>query len=255
MTTGLFPSDPGSRKVILVLHQHDVEKCLYEPGAAQLLLDDEAYVLQSPILPQTPIPAALQKILDAGLARPGSVLVQSPYDPDDYADLLLALQRYALAKQTYFSMFCMHLGAKEVTVEQIDLRTRSSTMTLRTQAGGLGRNAQLAIESEELAKFRNQMNLHDEFAGSPPDVTAAEGLLRRTGLWADPSMRTLLEMRRGGANPLATRKLVLSLSSEVKGYLSVVGRLTIPPFIKLSAEYGRVVREEYEYTSTVLVRF
>ena len=243
--------------MILVLHQHDVEKCSYEPGAAQALLDDEVYVLQLPLPAQGQVPGALQNILDAGLARPGNVLVQSPYDPDTYVDVSLAPQRYALAKQMYFSLFCMHLGAKEVTVEQIDLRMRSGTTTFHAKAEGFGGSAQLSIESEELAKFRNQMQLRDEFAGSSPNVAAAEGLLRRTGLLADPSMGNLLEMRREGANQLMTRKLVLSLSSEAKNNLRVVGRfiVRIPQFVKLSAEYKRVVREEDEYTLTVLVRF
>ena len=52
-----------------------------------------------------------------------------------------------------------------------------------------------------------------------------------------------------------TRKLVLSLSSEAKSNLNVVGRLKVPAFVKLSAEYDRVVREQYDYTLTVLVRF
>jgi hypothetical protein len=255
MATGSFPSDPSSRKAILVLQQHDVEKCAYEPGAAQALLDEEAYVLQFPLRVQGETPAALQNLMDAGLARPGGMLVQSPYDVDTYEDAALAPQRFALAKHMYFSTLCMHLGAKEVSVEQIDLRTRTGKTTLDVKGERLGGSAQLTVESEELEKFRAQMHLRDEFAGGPPDVAAAERLLRRTNLWSDPNMRTLIEMRRDGSNQLMTRKLVLSLSSEAKSNLNVVGRLKVPAFVKLSAEYDRVVREQYDYTLTVLVRF
>lgn len=90
MTTGSFPIDPGRRKAVLVLQQYDLEKCTYEPGAAQALLDDEAFVLQFPICSEGNAPAALQNICDSGLARPGCVLVQSPYDPDTYEDASLA---------------------------------------------------------------------------------------------------------------------------------------------------------------------
>lgn len=255
MATGSFPSDPSSRKAILVLQQHDVEKCAYEPGAAQALLDEEAYVLQFPVRVQGEAPAALQNLLDAGLARPGGMLVQSPYNVDTYEDASLAPQRFALAKHMYFSTLCMHLGAREVSVEQIDLRTRTGKTTLDVKGERLGGSAQLTVESEELEKFRAQMHLRDEFAGGPPDVAVAERLLRRTGLWSDPNMRTLIEMRRDGSNQLMTRKLVLSLSSEAKSNLNVVGRLKVPAFVKLSAEYDRVVREQYDYTLTVLVRF
>jgi hypothetical protein len=255
MATGSFPLDSASRKAILVLQQHDIERCSYEPGAAQALLDEEVYVLQFPIRAQGEVPATLQNILDAGLARPGSVLVQSPYDPDIYEDAALAPQRYALAKHMYFSTFCMHLGAKEVSVEQADFRTHTEKLTLDANGKRLGGSAQLTGEWEELEKFRAQMHLRDEFVGGPPDVAAAERLLRRTSLWTDTGMRTLLEMRRDGANQLVTRKLILNLSSEAKQNLNIVGRLKIPVFVKLSAEYNRIVREQYDYTLTVLVRF
>lgn len=255
MTSGNFPLDPGSRKAVLVLQQHDLEKCTYEPGAAQALLDDEAFVLQFPIRAENGVPAALQNICDSGLARPGSVLVQSPYDPDIYEDASLAPQRFALAKHMYFSTLCMLLGAKEVSVEQIDLRTRTAKLSVDANGELLGKGAKIGVESEELEKLRTQMHLRDEFSGGPPDVAAAERLLRRIGLWSDPSMRTLVEMRREVGNQLLTRKLTLSLSSESKSNLNVVGRLSLPTFVKFSAEYGRLVKEQYEYTLTALVRF
>lgn len=257
MATGSFPNEPGSRKAVLVLQQHDLEKCVYEPGAAQSLLDEEAHVLQFPVRPQGEMSTALRNIIDAGLARPGTILVQSPFDPDIYEEASLAHQRFALAKHMYFSTLCMHLGAKEVSVEQIDLRTRSgkTSIDVKGDRPGVGSQASVKAEAEELERFRAQMNLLDEFIGGPPDVDAAERLLRRTGLLADPNMRTLLEMRRDGANQLRTRKLVLSLSSEARSNLNVVGRLKVPAFVRLSAEYDRVVKEQQDYTLTVVVRF
>lgn len=255
MAAGTFPSDPANRRAILVLQQHDVEKCAYEPGAAQALLDDEAYILQFPVRLPGEASGALRNIIDAGLARPGSILVQSPYDPETYEDASIAPQRFAVAKHMYFSKFCMYLGAREVSVEQIDLQTRMGKSTLDVKGERLGIGAQVKAENEELQKFRAHMHLRDEFVGSIPDLVAAENLLRQTQLWSDPNLRTLLEMRRSDANQLMTRTLVLSLSSEAKSNISVVGRLKVPSFVKLSAEYDKVMREQHEYTLTVQVRF
>lgn len=255
MTAGTFPGDPGKRKAILVLQEHDIEKCAYEPGAAQALLDDEAYVMQFPLRHQGEIPLALQNVFDAGLACPGNMLVQSPFDRDTYEEAAVAPQRFALAKHMYFSTLCMHLGAKEVVVEQIELRTLSGKTTIDVKGERLGASAQGSVESSELEKFRAQMHLHDQFEGGPADVAAAERLLRRTGLWADPNMRTLIEMRRDGANQLKSRRLVLSLSSEARSSLGVVGRIKVPAFVKLSAEYERVVKQQHDYTLTVTVKF
>lgn len=219
------------------------------------MLDEEAHVLQFPVRAHDDAPTALRNIVDAGLARPGNVLVLSPYDADTYEEAALAPQRFALAKHMYFSTLCMHLGAKEVVVEQIELRTRSGKSTLEVKGERMGAGAQGTVGAEDLEKFRAQMNLRDEFEGGRADVVAAERLLRSTGLWADANMRTLIEMRREGANQLKTRKLVLSLSSEAKSNLNVVGRLRIPAFVKLSAEYDRVVKEQQDYTLTVVVKF
>lgn len=255
MTTGSFPSDPSSRRAILVLRQHDIEKCEYEPGAALGLLDDEAFVLQFPVGVQEDCNGALQNILDARLVQPGAMLVQSPYDPDTYEDAEFAPQLFACAKLLYFSTLCGHLGAREVSVEQIDLRTRTGKPTLDIKGQRLQASAQLTVESQELEKFRARMNLRDEFAGGPANLEAAEQLLDKTGLWSDPNMRTLFELRRDGINQLVSRKLVLSLSSEAEKNLKVVGRLKVPAFVEMSGRYDRVVHEQYDYTLTVLVKF
>lgn len=258
MTTYSFPDNPSNRKAVIVLPQHDIEKCAYEPGAAQLLLDEEAYVLQFPVRPHAEGSTALRNIIDAGLARAGTILIQSPFDPDVYEEASIATQRFALAKHMHFSMLCMYLGAKEVSVEQIDLRTKTGKISIDVKGEHskiAGVKASVKTDAEELEHFRAQMNLLDEFTGGPPDVDAAERLLRRTGLLADPNMRSLIEMRREGTNQLLTRRLVLSLSSEARSNLNVVGRLKVPPFVKLSAEYDRLVSEHQDYTLTVLVRF
>lgn len=258
MMTYSFPNDPSNRRVVIVLQEHDIEKCAYEPEGASFLLDKEAYLLPFPLpLPSKDnIPVALQNILDTGLARPGYMLVQSPYDINLYEEASLAPQRFALAKHMYFSMLCMHLGAKEVIVEQIDLRIQSGGSTLEVKGGKSGVvNAKLTAEFEELDKFQAQMNLRDEFNGGPANIEAAEQLLRRTSLWADSNMRTLIEMRREGVNQLKTRKLVLSLSSEAKSNLKVVGRIEVPKFVRLSIDYERVINEQQEYILTVTVNF
>jgi len=255
MITGSFPNDPDGRKAILVLHQHDIERCAYEPGAAKSLLDEEACVLQFPVRPQGEVSQALRNIIDAGLARPGSMLVQSPFDADSYEEASVAPQRFALEKHMCFSILCKHLGAKEVSVEQIELRTRAGKTSVDAKGQRLGGSAHLSTDTEEVDRFRAQMNLRDEFAGGPPDIAAAERLLRRTGLLADPNMRTLLEMRRDGTNQLLTRKLILSLSNEAKSNLNVAGRLKVPTFVTLSVEYDQVIKEQHDYILTVEVKF
>lgn len=256
MAKDSFPSDPSRRKVILVLTQHDIERCiLYEPDAAPVLLDEEAHVLQFPAHIKGDQSPALRNIIDAGLARPNTILVQSPYETDTYEEVSLAPERFALAKHMHFSTLCMHLGASEVNVEQINQQTRTGKFTLDVRGDVRAVNIQGSGKIEGLDSLRAHIHLRDEFTGGQPDVEAAERLLRNTNLWGDPSMRTLVEMRREGSNQLMCRRLTLNLSSEAKNWLDVLGRLSVIHVGNLSAEFKSVVHDQRDYTLTVEVKF
>lgn len=252
---GSFPVDPARRRAVLVLDRHDMERCAYEPDAGRALLDEEAHVLVFPVTATNDAPHALQNIVDAGLARPGSVLAQNPYDLDRYEDAALASQRFALSKHLAFSAFCMRLGAKEVVVNQIDVRTRSGKSTFSASGERLGGSAAVDVEQEAFEKFRAQMTVRHEFAGGAANIAEAERFLRSSRLLGDQTMRSLLDMRRQDGNELRTLGLKLQLSSEAKSNLNVVARLKIPAFVKISTEYDRVVREHSEYDLAVTVRF
>lgn len=254
MSAGCFPSDPSNRKAIVVLKQHDVERCSYESGGGRWLIDDEAYVLQFPVSEQGQVAMGLQNILDARQARPGVILVQSPFDSEVYEDASVAADRFALTKHMYFSLLCMHLGAKEVSVEQVDLRTSTGKSSWAANADRAGFDAILTASSEELEKFRAQMSLKDIFTGGKPDLDAAEKLLRKTGLLSDSNMNSLLEMRRSTSNKILSRKLVINLSSEAKSNLNIVARLK-SPLVNLSIDYENIASKECDYTVTVLVQF
>jgi hypothetical protein len=248
-----FPAEPWRRKGIVILEQHDVERCHYEEDGNALLLDEEIYVLEFPIQDSNP---ATQNLVDSGLVRPGTVLVQSPFDKDVYEDVAEATQRFALAKHMYFSTFCMYLGAREVTIEQIELRRVSGKTTLNLKGGIPALSGDLSAKSEEIDAFRSQLTLRDSFTGGQADLQAAEELLRRRGLFGDANLRTLLDMRRASSpNQIVSRTITLNLSNEVKRNLGVIGRLKIAKFIKLEADFGRAVREQSEYTVTVQVIF
>ena len=122
-------------------------------------------------------------------------------------------------------------------------------------AEGRGVGGKGGVENEELESFHAQLSLHDEFAGGPPNIAAAENLLRTTSMWSDPNMQTLLTMRSNATNPLQNRKLVINLSNEAKYNLAVAVRLKIPPCLKLSAQYVKVIDKKHDFTLTVRVSF
>jgi hypothetical protein len=182
------------------------------------------------------------------------ILVQSPFDPDVYEEASVAPDRFALTKHMYFSLLCMHLGAKEISVEQVDLQSGAEKISRGAGADRPVVGAKISVASEALDKFRAHMSLHDTFSGGKPDIDAAEQLLRKTGLLSDSTMYSLLEMRRSTSNQMLSRKLVISLSSEAKTSLNIVGRLK-SPFVNFESDYEKITSKEYDYTVTVRVQF
>jgi hypothetical protein len=253
MATGYFPAEPWRRKGIIVLDEQEIERCEYESEGAALLLNEEVYILKFPVQDDNPV---IQDLEVSGLINPGAVLAQSPFDKDIYKDIAQAPRQFALAKHVYFSTFCMYLGAREVNVEQIESREISGTKTLNVKGGVTQYAGDLSAESEELEALRSQLTLHDTFTGGDADVDAAEELLRQKQLLGDVNMSSLLEMRRANTpSQLVSRTLKINLSSEAKRNLTVIGRLGVPGFINLEADYKRIVREQTEFTQTVQVIF
>jgi hypothetical protein len=253
MTTGPFPTDSNRRKVIIVLRQSDIERCRIEQGATDVLFDEEAYILTFPTSKHALAPDALKNIIDAGLVRPGSILIQSPYDRDLYQNADSAAREFMIAKYMYFSLLCKELGAKQVSIEQIDLRTRVGRCSWSV-SGHFGGSAATAVETQELERLRSQISLRDEFPGSSPDTAVAEQILKEKRLFADSTMRNLLDLRKG-RNPLGGRTFVLNSLSEIRSNFEILGRLKIPSFLRLTADHHRIAEERHDYTLTVRVVF
>ena len=248
-----WPDEPHRRKTVLVLNQQDIDALRFEEGGADLLLNEEVYILPSSLKKSNPV---VQDLIDNGLIQPGAVLIQSPFDKNIYEKSTQAVERFALAKYLHFSTLCMNLGAREVKVEQIELKNTEDRKIVSLQGGlsmkGIG---DIKIEDKEVASFYDKLTLHDKFQGGPPDVQAAEEYLKRTGLSGDDAMRALIDLRRNPNNLLTSRELRLNMTSEVKRNFNVLANLNIPAYLSLEADYDRHVREETEFTLTVKVDF
>ncbi len=248
-----WPDEPHRRKTVLVLDQQDIDALRYEEGGADLLLNKEVYTLSSSLKESNPI---VQDLIDSGLVQPGAVLIQSPFDKNVYENSIQAVERFALAKYLHFSTLCMNLGAREVTVEQIELKNIEDRKIVSIQGDlSMKGTGDIKIEDKEMASFYDKLTLHDKFQGGPPDVQAAEKHLKRTGLSGDDAMCSLIDLRRNPNNLLSSRELRLNMTSEVKRNFNVLANLNVPAFISLEANYDRHVREQTEFTLTVKVDF
>ena len=252
MIDSTWPDEPHRRKAVLVLNQQDIDALSYEEGGADLLLNEEVHILPFSTQQSNPV---IQDLINSGIARPGTVLIQSPFDKNRYENSQKAVERFALDKHLHFSSLCGFLGAREVKVEHIDLKNTEGTTTFSVGADTIKGRGNVKIENKELDSFYHKLELHDSFQGCAPDVPAAEEHLKQTGLSGNADMRNLIDLRRNPNNLLTSRKIKLNLTSETQRNLDVLANLDVPVFLSLEAGYKRQVREQTEFILTVKVDF
>ena len=247
-----WPDEPHRRKNVMVLNQQDIEALEYEEGGADVLLNEEVHILSPFSRHSNPI---VQRLINSGIARPGVVLIQSPFDKDLYQNSKQAVELFALDKYMYLSQLCSLLGAREVRVEQIEIKNNEGKKIISVEGNVLGKaGGGVKVENQELDSFLSRLNLKDEFEGGTSDISAATELLNRTGLVSDANMRSLLDLRQNSSNLLKSRELRFNMTSETQCNLNVLANLNVP-FISLEAGYDRHVREQTEFTLTIKVDF
>ena len=251
-----FPEAPEKRRTIVFLNEHEMQKCDYDPEMGQLLLDEELFVISFPFTGnQANLPMALQNIKDADLIRSDSVLIQSPFDCDVYEEMRAAPNRYALDKHLYFSTFCQLLGAKEISVKQIQIDTNGKSSKISVDGKRSGAKLNATIENKQAASFQAHLSLIERYAGGLPDIEAASKYLRAKKLSNDPVMRSLLEKRSFSNNSLEEQELVINLSQEVNKNMNIKAQAKFKSFASLKGEYNTESIQKNEYTLTVLVKF
>jgi len=246
-----FPEDPRRRRAVLVLEQHEIDK-LHHSGDTEIFGDPHTHVITTLERPE-PNELALSTIVDNGLDNAGTVLVQSPFNPDIYVDAEQAAEQFALTKQTLFLNFCQLLGATRVSVRQITSEDRDKTETLKVEGGRAEMSASVKGARNESERLAARLSLLDELEGGLPDLAGAEAFLREHRLGGDQVMRSLLQAR-SAQNAIRRRTVTLNLSTEAKNSLNVAGKLQIPT-VYLSCDYKKVVAERKNYELQMEVEF
>lgn len=258
VTTSRIPLDHGARRVMLVLDENTINECKYdlEPESRGFLYDPQSYVIQYPLAADEPDSQALQNIIDADLLRPGSVLLQSPYDRNVYVDLSQASDQFAIEKLRHFSRLCQYLGARDVTVEQVAVSKDSSSEVYTLNGKAPVAKLDVKVENKENSSLARKFSINTSFRGGKPNIETAEKYLRAKQLWGDVVMRSLVEQCADEHNPILEQKVTISLSSESKRTLGVVAKLNLPAKgLGLAANYLASAESSEEYHLTLTVKF
>ena len=247
-----IPEESWKRSAIVILDQHAIERCSYEADSQDLLLNEEVSVVAFPFEQSHRI---VDDLRDKGLLRPGKTLIQSPYNLEEYEDIEAAPERFALEKYMLFSEVCRRLGASRVEVKRVEAQRHKKKWSIETEGGYRAVGAEVEVENESLQRLKDELTLENLFEGGNPDAEYAEKLLREKRLWGDPSMKGLVQLRRGEKNQLKKHSMTINLSRESEGKMDVVSQITVPSFLNLKADFDRVVKNKQTYTIEVVVEF
>lgn len=242
---------PRKRKAILVLSAEELTRLEYTPQANELLLNEQVYLLN---LTDELEGSLAYKLESSALLEPGSLLIQSPYDTSDYAAIDKASSTFALAKYFHFTTLCGLLGAREVTVEQIEVKTSKGKHLFRGSVDSLYAKGNLEAQSKTFEEMRRNLKIKSKFDGGKPDLEAAESHLKQYQLLSDISMKSLIDQRKG-SNPIKSWELTLSLSEESRKTLKVISDLQVPTYLNLQAQIDQVKKKICEFTLTIKVDF
>ncbi len=255
MSAYSFPSAPSRRRALLVLKDFEYEKCRYSPGGSEILTDDEMHIVPTSVFDAGDLPVALQSINQRHIARPGALLVQSPFRPDHYEPLEAASETFAKEKYGLIDMFCQKLGARSLQIDEVAAETDQNKVSVDAKAKNNFFNFSGKTEFEKAKALRNELSSITSWTGGSVDLHGAEMILNDNGLQFDSTLKSLLNMRRGGDNTLLNKKIVISLSSETKSNLRVVGRLNIPQYVNVMVDYKSEVKKTASYSVSIDVKF
>lgn len=250
MSNTSFPTNPNNRKVIFVLHRFYFANQNYQ---SQLLENPQIYALRYPVDGQHN--TIIRKLQEDGLITPGKILVQNPYDTDNYVEAVDAISSLALRKILHFSYFCQLLGAKKVFADRMEMVNTEGKVIA---SGGLkgptpAFNGNVEFEQASFEKMKSQIKLDDSFVGIKPDVKEAENYLIKHNI-GDVVTTDLLERWKQNL-PLQSREINLNLTKESQKNLKIVLSLNMPTIAEVKLQIETLKKDMYEYNLTLKVEF
>lgn len=251
----MLPPRDSARRLVIVLTQAGLDRCSYDDEGADLLRTPGVWLVPDSAAQEQPDDPLIAKLDRAGLMNPGNVLVQMPYDPDEYETADEAHQRAAERKHLIFTELCQLLGATRVHLKVLETQSDKGearvdlTASRRPVATGKGQ-----VEKKTVEALAATMTLDDRYAGGAADIEKAEALLERTRLTSDPLMGQLVRARASG-NRLQSRKYTVDLSRESSRQVKAAAQLKVPGFLSIDASVLQLTTSALKYHATYEVSF
>lgn len=249
MDESVFPKDSWRRRCIVIVTPEEFNRIQYE--SAQLTSNQEVCILDIGKLNSSDLPF---KIIGNPPIKPGLLLVQSPCLDRYYADIVDAEHKFAVARYMDFFTFVNYLGATKVSVTQMEIRHKNSSIKVDLNASTGTTKFKSDLLYEEADKIKNDMRFNRKCTGSAPDLKLAEDFLQKNNLLGDLQMWPLLESARNVNNPLLSQDFLLNVSSYAASNLKLAASIS-SALGSIQTEIKRNTEEFFQYTLEVHVEF
>lgn len=250
----ILPVSPSARKVVFVLREEDVDRCSYEEEAGNIFSDGQVSVLPYPWESENANSTASQNIIQID-PHPGAILIRNPYNFDLYTYADTARDDFAKEKYNIFIELCRRLGASSLKIEETKIISEDKSQQASIKGNSVARGAQAEIETNTLNRFREFFSKEIKFSGGEADIDGALKHIRKNNLSNDSDFVSLINLRDGGNNKIKSYASTISLLKETNGSLKVAAGIEIPAFLKIDAEYKKIVNATFELNVNVAIEF
>ena len=245
-------SDPTARRVVVVLDPYTFEKMTYDTGLRDKLNQPGVLALPDDVDPMShPV---LEQLNHQGLWQRDAVLVQNPYNRDQYEVGDEPHSEFAQSRLRIMTEVLYLLGAREFHYVELEKHGAEARGEGRGGGGKGPAKAEASWSRDTAESLRRGAELHHTWTGGAPDPGAARALLARSNLSHDGALNTLIALRVGSSNQhktwietfdlLRESSSVITLAAKVRAGL-YNGEATSKRMQKQRSEYS--VRYEIKY--------
>lgn len=261
-----LPAEPAKRRVIFVLSREQILE-LDDRHSKDTTKDEFKFLhKRNPQVQIVEFESAFESsdpIVESLLAQPnlfnvGSVLIQDPYNPQTgYKLLSESSYAYAVAKCTHIADFFCILGASNIEVEQLEMKSYVGKTLFKGKiedAIGLGMGGGASAEASALDRMKNaiQVSFHNLKLRKISNPEHEELVRQRIRLMDEYMRLSVFEKNLIQSGEFA---LTTDFSTESRRVLDIALNLEVPSIIKLGAQFEKTKQETYSYVLSIKAIF
>lgn len=240
-----LPQAPSARRLIVALNVVDYDRLDLEDSRSLTSRADVTIVNADTAAQHGE--GLVARLSDRGLLRPGRILVQSPFQVDEYADAEQAPDAFAMDKVTRMSTLASLLGAKSLQLTSVSEENTNTRWEANADAQRVGIKLGAKGDRTAAAAFARKVRFEDTFAGSEPNIEGAYEHLRSCNLDGDRELLSLIEARSVVNNSHAKRVFSVDLSTESDIRLNLAAEVSALPFLKGKATFVSTSKSRAHY--------